>query len=358
MKLYIDVAEAVNDSIYFTAINTNGLYRIYQGKLELVDALYEQQDYERKYAGMVYNRGKIWIFPWSGKMIWIYSILDNMLENIELPKKYLDNTRLGARLRKPIVAGNKVWLVAAHTSEILCINMDTYEAVGYKNWNNEIGVKEINCFKSGFFANDRLYLFKDKAKRSAVLKPDSGTNCVWNTEDGYMFGMNIKDSFYYIPTTCKKPLLKEAENKEKIPVPNCYWGEANPYQYWYAVGVGDKLVILPHNAGSIMLIEKEKVTHIDTRHIKMNTLNGKENFSAYHAFSYLNQIIIVPYWGDEFFCLRDDTKIEGMGKLYTEETCDEIRTFIKWGIMHTGYSYEEESDKDNFIIYHLARKGK
>lgn len=334
MKLYIESAEVIGEDVYFTAFNTLGLYRLSKGKISLVDAFSVKNYKMRKFSGIVGNKNRLWMIPWDDNKIWTYDIKQNKMDYFCLPNNYLDKETRTAQFRKPIVDGDFVWALPRYGHGILRININTKEIVEYVINQTEFSLQEADNFKMGAINENKLYLFKDKAKYNLIFDIVKEKVEKWEVTCDKKFG-NVINNHFFISPVKKGECIERIDGNVQIPISEEVWGNENAYQYWYVDKIDNKLFFLPHNAHGIWIIDSlDNSKYIDMRNVHYNSLVEQSETPVYEIKKYNKEYLVVPYLGDKLYTISDNNELKIFQHASIEEKYrgDELESFIKYGI--------------------------
>lgn len=349
MELFIESAEVIGDDIYFTAYNAFGFYKLSKGKILLIDSLCVRNQKMRKFSGIAGNKNRLWMIPWEDDKIWTYDINEDKLDYFCLPDNYVDEETRTAQFRKPIVDGDFVWALPRYGHSILKININTQEITEYVINQTIFSLQKKDNFKMGMINNNKLYLFKDKAKYNLVFDIIDEEIEQWETTCNCGFG-NVINNHVFMSPVKKGDNIERIDGEIKIPISTNAWGNENAYQYWYVDKVDNKLFFLPHNAKGILTMNSsEHAKYIDMQNIHYNTLIEQSNTPIYEIKKFNKEYLIVPYLGDAFYTIDDNDEIKEFQHICIDkkEQGNELKAFLKYGIdkkyKHLVKIYEDHS---------------
>ncbi len=255
----------IDDSIYFSALNCNGLYKydMNSGVTEYMGAFPLENKNVRHLHGMVkYIDGKIYFVPMFGKYLSIYDIREKAFDTIKLG--LMDDDKSYYRYYDAIPYNDLLLLIPGRASKIISINIKNGELQYIDEWKKLIPNEEKPTFKNGSFEYE-----------GSIYIPCCNTNCLLriNTSNisdvelvrigNYEYGFT--DAIFYpeekyvlLLSSSKTAIIKYALNTNNYEE---YSVEDDSSEVMYPhikmLEIGEKILILAYQRKNSILFDKE-----------------------------------------------------------------------------------------------------
>lgn len=334
----MDSAVNVGDYLYFTACNTDFIYRLnlINGTIQIMTAVNFTQKMCQKFSDMVFYDSYIWMIPLNEHRFYIYDIKENTVYSLDYPKE----TEREA-FRRVIVKGKFIWLLHKTSYLIFRIDMETRSYDVYDKFPkslkkiNEKNSNNLN-FKNFCNDNDKIYMFKSDSNISVELDCKTGQIYEWDSHTVNEFGLVCNEKIYISPIKNGDPIIIYdcTENKEyRFELPKDTWTDINWYSFWYADECNDRIFFLPHEANYIISLDLDtyRLKCIDANNEKYNTIRKRKNYSAYKTIKYKENTLMIPYCGNTIIVLDKNADIVDRIVLdHNQFFKDELSLLIKY----------------------------
>ena len=327
LQLYINVSVLLDRYLYFTACNTNYLYKrdVITGAIEPLVELPCTTHNSMKFAALVAYENRIWMIPRSEQYIYIYDIETKRIYLLDIPFEF-DRQIYHLFFSKPVQDGKYLWLLPYKEKAIFRIDMDKQSIKSYRNWPAHVSFddKKAMNFKNVSSNDKYLYLFRDGCSHNIRMDMTTGTMTIWDMPFAERFGtvageycilspVHSGDKVEVYSLQCGK-MIKELELPERI------WMQEELYSYWYVYSYNHFIYIMPYEAKSLLILDLER-QHIIT--LKLNSdyyktlrFSGKSEFIGYELMEVKDEIWITPFMGNEIHILNKQNKIEKIIAFY------------------------------------------
>lgn len=318
--LYPNAAVVVGDWLYFSACYDNHLYR-----LNLLNKSIEEVCYVplcrrtiSPFESLHYYEGCIWMIPWMGDAIYVYSIANKYIEKYHLPAVGTSGESY-RNFRSHIVRDKYLWLMPSKCKGIIRIDMGQKSYVEYNNWpeGTEFNETSQHYFKMMCMYDEYIYIFNDGCNKSIRLHIDTGEMSEWKLGKDRWFGIMLDQKLFVSPVrprdNLKEIFINDYHKEKEEILPEKIWLEAKYYSYWYPTNIKEYIFFLPNEANGIIMknIYTEEVKVIDINVDNRNRrLGGENNYSVYQIVSYKDKHVVIPYRGNKVIILNECGDIE------------------------------------------------
>ena len=169
-RLSFHSCEVIDNNIYFSSLNSNGLYKMDINKKEPEFIGFfpnEELDGKHLHGAVKYCDGKLYFAPFSGNCISIYDLEKKQFESIEISncENCMYSKYYGIQIYK-----RKIILIPSRMKMITIYDIDTKKIEYHDEWTNGIDLLtngDIPYFKNGSFIVDEVLFIP--YNRSAAL---------------------------------------------------------------------------------------------------------------------------------------------------------------------------------------------
>jgi len=271
----------IGEWIYFSAWNTNGLFKtnIENGETVFLKTFSEENGIENLHFLAFYNQGNIWFIPGQGgEKISKVNLQNLEIEYIELPKEKVKCQT--AKFASYIYKKPNLWLIPSGYEGIIKINIETKNIekidfiLDYINCMEDINLK----FCDGVIVKDKLYMCPAESKSFVIydLVSEQMSYLDWNYPKRAFCKMFLIENELWFISTGKHPyvekynLITQKVNKIELNVQESKWIWSG---YGSAILWNNMIWMLPFEAQELLLINiktcaiEHKKLHFDDENL-------------------------------------------------------------------------------------------
>lgn len=335
-KLLLDAAVFVDGELYFTAMNTHCLYRRERktGKIYAVAAIATQGIMTKRFAGMFCYNNSIWMVPWDETYFWVYDLKKNSVKRFVIPEK-VRKGEVGSVFRRAEVVEQYIWLIPNCADCLMRVDMENETFELFSEWPEGIKIdyKKSN-FKNMSYDRERdcLYLFRDACSDNIIVDAKSGKmrkfKLQCNGEFAAVHNKRIVISPIKTGDTVRLYRLNgdfDAMLEKEIELSDEVWAKEEIYAYWHVEYMGNKWIILPHEAKKILILDDKtlQIDYVEVPQMAQNAIRSDKWYAGFRALKQDNEIWVFPYRGGSIIVLDASNNIKEIIELKIEEA-DEI----------------------------------
>lgn len=295
-KLSFHAFDKIDDFIYFSALNCNGLYRMKIGdnQAEFIDTFpKEKMDIRHLHGAIKAFEGKLYVVPYFGNCLNIFDIKEEKFETIDLTP-YIGDVK--SKFYGVQIYERKVILIPSRAKSIVVYDIDSKGIECHGEWLKSVDIsinENIPQIKNGSFIDeDKLYIpygkyaavleinlnnFESRAIRfenidcgfaDAVFCPEKKKVYLLANGRGSVFELNL----------CSMKIIEYASNEELKKV---------AFPYIKMIDMSGSILLVMYQAKYSLLFDKS--THVFKK-IQFDFINT-ESDKEWNAFFYSAQRI-------------------------------------------------------------------
>ena len=207
--------------IYFSAANTNGLYRtnIKEKKVEFVGKFPDEEVFKRDlHLKLLLIDKEIWCIPYNAEKISVYNLDDNTFLQIDIKQGNANEKYAIANY-----SSDKIYLIPFKSNELIEINVRTHELIIREQWlaeiRNRCAIKNGSAFvrNGSCICDNKLYMALLTA--DVLIEVDLSTMKIYVHEcpfevKGFQEIIKIKERLVLLPKYSGKVTIWDLQRKE------------------------------------------------------------------------------------------------------------------------------------------------
>lgn len=255
-----------NDSVFFSAINHNGLYRTdLEGSFLEVIANFpsEKPDTRHLHSKVCLIDQKLYFAPFNANSISIYDLNDSHMTSIDVTKTV---GKIHGKYSEILNTDNHVYMIPDKSDYIISIDKDSGVVEYHNEWTKCINYNELNgssAIKRGsFIRKNKLYM--PYARRNILLSVDLKNfkpEIVEIGKKGVGFINSLYDEYQdvlWILTSQHTSILRydfSTGNTEAFSVDSSHQDMYFPFIGM--IGFGNKIILVPYQSSNLMEFDTE-----------------------------------------------------------------------------------------------------
>lgn len=324
--LYVDEMAVIGKETYFTAINSQYLFRCdlsIENADPIVDLQCGYRGPNKKYCSMIVVDNLIWMIPMYEEAIAVYHISERFVEKIDVPFDFGGRKGNVLKYRRALLQGKYIWLLPARAYAIMRLNTEDRTFHILNEWPDDIefeGLSREDSFVSMSIDDSKLYLFRGQSNKNIVVDTALCRMRQWDIPVEKRFGMVADGKLYLAPWQKYDELMISSYDNEKeyagetfkIEFPDDIWTEIELYAFWYMFVLNNKIYFLPHEAKAIIVLDT-LTGELKTVPVGMENYRSgariQKGYTGYDVKEYGKNVLIVPYMGNKVILLDDQHNI-------------------------------------------------